>query len=134
MKNNVSSQILLDTQAFLWILIDSPLLSKVAKEVFLNPKVKLYFSIVSIWEIAIKSSLGKLELHTNLETLIQTGLKDTSAQLLSIDLEHVYYVRNLPFHHRDPFDRLLISQAICEKLSVLSIDQQWDKYSIDRIW
>lgn len=127
-------KILLDTQTFLWIISDAPELSKKAKKAFLDQENDLFLSLASIWEMAIKSSLGKLELKQPLEKFIPMQLQENSIFQLDISFRHVVGVTALPFHHRDPFDRLIISQAIHEKLPVLSSDEAFDAYNIQRLW
>ncbi|MCX7117435.1 MAG: type II toxin-antitoxin system VapC family toxin [Legionellales bacterium] len=127
-------RVLLDTHAFLWTATGAPQLSVLATEVFLDPQNELYLSVASIWEIAIKCSLGKLIFHTPIESYILDLLQENSIHLLSIDFRHVIRVSSLPFHHRDPFDRLLISQAIEEKIALLSCDSIFDNYGVERLW
>lgn len=127
-------RILLDTHAFLWTSISSPRLSTKASELFLDPRHDLYLSTASIWEMAIKCSLGKLTFHKPFESYILDILQENSIQQLGIEFRHVTRVAALPFHHRDPFDRLLISQALEEKIAVLSCDTLFDLYGVERIW
>lgn len=127
-------KILLDTQAFLWLIADSPSLSKKAKKFFLDQDNDLFLSLASIWEIAIKMSLGKLKLQQPIEKFIPTQLQENSIFQLEINFRHVVGVTKLPFHHRDPFDRLIISQAIQENLPILSNDAAFDTYNIQRLW
>ena len=127
-------RLLLDTHTFLWAAIDSPQLSPTASELFLDPQNTLYLSIASIWEMAIKCSLGKLTFHKPMEAYILDMLQKNAIQTLAIDFRHVTRVSALAFHHRDPFDRLLISQALEEKIAVLSCDSAFDFYGIERLW
>jgi PIN domain nuclease of toxin-antitoxin system len=127
-------KILLDTHAFLWIISDAPALSKKAKESFLDQENDLFLSLASIWEMAIKSSLGKLTLKQPIEKFFPAQLQENSILQLDISFRHVAHVASLPFHHRDPFDRLIISQAIQENLPILSDDGAFDAYNIQRLW
>lgn len=127
-------RILLDTHAFLWTAVGSSQLSVNATNLFLETQNELYLSVVSLWEIAIKCSLGKLTFNKPIESYILDVLQENAIQLLSIDFRHVMRVTTLPFHHRDPFDRLLISQAIEEKIALLSRDEAFDAYGIERLW
>lgn len=127
-------KVLLDTQAFLWLSINSPLLSKKSKQIFIDEDNDLYLSLASVWEMASKSSIGKLKLRQPIEKFILNQLQENCINQLEIEFRHVTRVENLPFHHRDPFDRLLISQAMEEKMSILSSDAAFDAYSIKRIW
>lgn len=127
-------RILLDTHTFLWAGISPEKLSKTASDLFLDSRHDLYLSIASIWEMAIKCSLGKLIFHKPIEAYILDALQENAIQLLNIDFRHVMRVSSLPFHHRDPFDRLLISQALEEKIAMLSCDNVFDAYGIARLW
>lgn len=127
-------QILLDTHAFLWLAINSPQLSAKAQKIFLNSENELFLSSASVWEMAIKFSLGKLSFHKPFESYILEALQSNDIQLLNVNFRHFARVASLPFHHRDPFDRLLISQLLEEKLTLLSCDSLFDLYEIKRIW
>lgn len=96
--------------------------------------VQLWLSTASVWEMAIKSSLGKLELPSPLSDFLEEQLSATRTSLLEIRAEHAVRVEKLPWHHRDPFDRLLIAQALFEKVPILGRDPDFDAYSIQRIW
>jgi PIN domain nuclease of toxin-antitoxin system len=102
--------ILLDTHAFLWFVADNPRLSKAARVLIEAEDSQPFLSMASLWEIAIKISLGKLE------------------------LEHFATIANLPFHHRDPFDRLIAVQSKIEKMPLVSADTSFDVYEIERVW
>jgi PIN domain nuclease of toxin-antitoxin system len=127
-------KVLLDTQAFLWIISDAPELSKKAKKIFLDQENDHFLSLASILEMAIKSSLGKLKLKQPIEKFLPAQLQENSILQLDISFRHVVGVTSLPFHHRDPFDRLIISQAIQENLPILSCDEVFDAYNIQRLW
>lgn len=127
-------KILIDTQVFLWLIEDNPLLSKKAKKIFLSDENDFNLSLASIWEISIKHSIGKLTIKQPLEKFLHNQLHENHINLLPINFRHVTKVSELPFHHRDPFDRLLIAQAIEEKFPILSSDLAFDKYEIKRLW
>jgi PIN domain nuclease of toxin-antitoxin system len=127
-------KLLLDTHTFLWLIIEDPRLTENVQKLFLNPDNDIFLSIASAWEIAIKSSLGKLHLAEPLEKLITREIKLNGIYLLHIELKHVMTVAGLPFHHCDPFDRILVAQCRSENLPILSSDQNFDKYEIKRIW
>ena len=127
-------KILLDTQAFLWLIADAPQLTRLAKKNFLDQKNELFLSLASIWEIAIKTSIGKLTLNMSVENFIPNQLQENGIIQLDINFRHVARIAKLPFYHRDPFDRLLISQAMEENLSILSSDKAFDRYQINRLW
>jgi len=125
---------LLDTHTLLWVVTDSPKLSKKAKKLYLETDNTILFSLASIWELAIKSSLGKIEFDKSLENFIEENVMKNNIQILNIELPHLLRVEKLPFHHRDPFDRLLISQLIENNLSIISYDKTFDLYDVKRIW
>jgi PIN domain nuclease of toxin-antitoxin system len=126
-------KLLLDTHAFLWFIEDNPRLSTQAKAL-LESDVELLISIASLWEIAIKISIGRLALARPYDILIPQQLEQNVIEVLPISLAHLAIVSTLPFHHRDPFDRLLIAQAIAEQLPIVSADATFDVYSIKRLW
>jgi PIN domain nuclease of toxin-antitoxin system len=124
---------LLDTHTFPWFIDDNPRLSARAKSL-LESDADLLLSVVSLWELAIKVSIGKLTLAQSYDTFVPQQLADNEIEILPISLVHLGVVSSLPFHHRDPFDRLLISQAIIEQLPIVSIDAAFDTYSVKRLW
>jgi PIN domain nuclease of toxin-antitoxin system len=125
---------LIDTHTLLWILKDDSKLSKKAKRLYLDPQNEILFSMSGIWELAIKSSLGRVSLDTSLGEFVQEHIKGNDIGILHIELPHVLRVEQLPFHHRNPFDRLLISQSIENNLPIISSDKNFDLYRIQRIW
>jgi PIN domain nuclease of toxin-antitoxin system len=127
-------RLLLDTHAFLWFIMGSPNLSVNARALIENPANERLLSVASLWEIAIKVSLGKLTLSAPFDELIPAQLKLNGIDLLSIKVDHLSTLTTLPFHHRDPFDRLIIAQAMVEKLPVISIDAAFDTYGVTRDW
>lgn len=127
-------KILLDTHAFLWFVSDAPQLSKKAKRLFLDENNLFVFSIASVWEMAIKTSLGKLHLEQPFEKFVSHQLQENAISILDIQFRHLRKISILPFHHRDPFDRLIICQAIEEDLPVLSSDKAFDDYEVERLW
>jgi len=127
-------KLLLDTHTFLWMITDDTQLTKRAKKDFLDSDNDIYLSMASIWELAIKTSIGKLQVAEPLEKLITLEIKGNGIYLLHIEYKHVMIVAGLPFHHRDPFDRLLAAQCQAENLPILSSDTNFDKYGIKRIW
>lgn len=127
-------KILIDTHALLWFLTDNASLSKKAKEVYLNTENKLYFSVISLWELSIKVSLGKLKLKKNWFPDFLKQLEDNSILWLAITPEHCHQVSTLPFHHRDPFDRMLVCQAMVEKTKILTCDPHMKDYDVECIW
>ena len=126
-------KLLIDTHTFLWFIHDNPNLSDYAASL-LESDADLLLSIASLWEIAIKVNLQKLTLPDAYETFIPHQIQVNSIEILPIAIEHLAVAVKLPLHHRDPFDRLLISQAIAEQVSIISIDQKFDNYAVDRLW
>ncbi len=129
-----SDAYLLDTHTFLWLATEDEGLSPTARELALDPRNDLFLSVASVWEMAIKKSLGRMELTVPLSRLLAEQLRQLRTTLLEIRCEHALLVETLPFHHRDPFDRLLVAQAIEESLPLLSADTQLDAYPVDRVW
>ena len=127
-------RLLLDTHAFLWWIGDAPDLSGRARAAISSPRNECLLSIASCWEMAIKLSLGKLRLPGVFERFIPEQLAANAFQQLTIDFRHVSKVATLPFHHRDPFDRLLAAQAIEEECAIVSADPVFRKYGVKRIW
>lgn len=125
---------LLDTHTFLWMAGDPGRLGPRAREVIESGSARLWLSTASIWEMAIKSSLGKLELSSALSDFLGEQLEATRTSLLDIRAEHAVRVEKLPWHHRDPFDRLLIAQALFEKVPILGRDSEFDAYLVQRLW
>ena len=124
---------LLDTHTFIGFINDSEELKENLKSL-LESDIDLWFSIASLWEIAIKNSLGKLELPDIYDKFIVEQLELNNIEILPITLNHLNAIINLPFHHKDPFDRLLIAQSIIEKVPIISKDLIFDSYLVERIW
>jgi len=127
-------RLLLDTHTFLWWIDDAPELSAKARSTIRNGANECFLSVASCWEMAIEASLGKLALSQPVERFIPEQLAANGFRLLEVDFRHCARVENLPFHHRDPFDRLLVAQAASEKLALVSADAILSKYGIKRIW
>ena len=126
-------KLLLDTHTFLWFIDDNPRLSARAKGL-LESDADLLLSVASLWEISIKVSIGKLTLAQPYDIFIPQQLTNNAVEILPISLAHLDVVSTLPFHHRDPFDRLIIAQAMIEQLPIVSIDAAFDAYSVKRLW
>jgi len=124
--------LLLDTQAFLWWVSDDPRLSARARRAIAATPCVL--SVASCWEMAIKTSLGRLEIPRPVDRFIQEQVEVNGFRLLPMSLAHASSVADLPFHHRDPFDRLLATQARHEEMSIVSSDRVFSKYGVTRIW
>jgi PIN domain nuclease of toxin-antitoxin system len=126
-------KILLDTHTFLWFVNDSVQLSLEAKSL-LESEVDLYLSIASFWEIAIKVRTGKMTLPKPFDEYLPQQIQLNEIEVLQIDLRHLNVITTLPLHHRDPFDRLLIAQAMVEQATIVSADVAFDQYGINRSW
>lgn len=129
-------RVLLDTHAFLWYVGGDDALSKTCYELIENTENTVFVSTASLWEVAIKASLGKLELqgaHT-VQELVEVGIYANRLELLEITPSHLEGVRTLPLHHRDPFDRLIIAQALSENLVLLSRDRAFSVYGVQLLW
>jgi PIN domain nuclease of toxin-antitoxin system len=126
-------KMLLDTCTFLWFVNDSPELSSNAANL-LESDVDLLVSTASLWEIAIKVSLKKIILPDDYERFIPQQIALNNIEILDIRFKHLAIVSKLPFHHRDPFDRLLIAQVISENIQIISADTKFDSYDVDRRW
>lgn len=127
-------RLLLDTHTFLWWVNNDPLLSNPARAIIANERNTCYLSLASCWELAIKVSIGKLQLSKSVDRFISEELTANDFQLLSIDFRHVAKVETLPFHHRDPFDRLLVAQVLSEKMTIISADTVLSEYGVKRVW
>lgn len=125
---------LLDTHSLLWFLAGDESLSERACRIIENPDPDILVSIACVWEIAIKHSLGKLKLARPFDELFPDQLANNSISLLGIRLSHLAEVARMPFHHRDPFDRLLVAQSLSEEIPLLSSDDTLDAYGLERIW
>jgi len=125
---------LLDTQAILWITKDDPRLSNAAAQLFLDSQNKMLLSMASLWEMSIKINLQKLSLGDPLRDFIYKHIRRNDVTILDIDVPHILLLENLPMHHRDPFDRMIIAQAMHENVPIISSDPAFDLYPIRRIW
>ena len=127
---------LLDTHALLWYALNDQKLSTNARDLIVDSTNEIHVSPASFWEIAIKVSIGKLALHQPFETFIDLCLNQYHFLLLPIAPDHTARVAQLPFppKHKDPFDRLLVAQAIAESMAIISDDSQLDAYPVTRLW
>lgn len=128
-----TSRVLLDTNAFLYFINDDPALGKTAKDL-LESETDLLISVASLWEIAIKFSIGKLSLPSSFANFIPAQIRQNDIDILPVTLSHLEKISTLPFHHKDPFDRLIIAQSFVEVTSIVSSDAAFDLYGVERIW
>lgn len=127
-------RLLLDTHAFIWWAIQKERLSPTAIGLCEDRNNDLYLSMVSLWEMQLKTQLGKLQFKLSLNELIEAQQRINGLQLLSIEPQHIYALGQLPFHHKDPFDRLLVAQAITESLPLISADPTLSAYPAQILW
>lgn len=127
-------RLLVDTHAFLWAVLEDRKLSATARAQWLDPTTELYVSPVTLWEIAIKTGLGKLNISQPIDRFFEVELVVNNLTLLAIEPNHAARVAALPQHHGDPFDRMLIAQSLCEGLPILSADAALDAYGVTRVW
>src|SRR5262245_34530776 len=127
-------KLLLDTHSFLWFIDGSLRLSATARQLIEDPANQRLVSIASLWEMAIKASLGRLTFAQPFATLMPEQLQRNSMQVLDIMVAHTAQVATLPFYHRDPFDRMLIAQALVDAIPIVGVDSAFDAYVITRLW
>jgi PIN domain nuclease of toxin-antitoxin system len=127
---------LLDTHSLIWYALDDPRLSPTARALIKDPDNVIMVSPASYWEVAIKVSIGKLTLNQPYEDFLALCLGPSGFRVLPIKPAHTTYVASMPFlrGHKDPFDRLLIAQAIVEDVPIVSVDPAFDPYPVRRIW
>ncbi|MGO8752570.1 MAG: type II toxin-antitoxin system VapC family toxin [Thermoguttaceae bacterium] len=127
-------RLLLDTHTFLWFILDDPRLSATARSPIEDPANDVEVSPASYWEIAIKISLGKYSLPRPYQEFMELQISTNDFRVLHIEPKHTSLVAVMPFHHRDPFDRLLVAQAIAEGIPIISADVRLDAYGVRRLW
>jgi PIN domain nuclease of toxin-antitoxin system len=127
-------RVLLDTHSFLWFIAGDRKLSDTAKAYILDPDNEALLSVASLWEIAIKISLGKLAFARPFDEFIPEQLLSNGITVLTVQVEELGLIARLPFHHRDPFDRLIVTQAITYNFPLISVDTTLDQYEITRLW
>ncbi len=127
-------RVLLDTHAFIWLVQDTAHLSAGARALVRNPETEPLVSIASLWEMAIKSNRGRLDLAHPLPRFVDEGLRVHSIGLLNVRFDHVVRFERLPRHHKDPFDRMIAAQALEENVPVVGRDRMLDEYGVDRRW
>jgi len=126
--------LLLDSHTFIWSYDEQHKLSQTALQAMSNPANIMFLSVASAWEIQIKIMIGKFKLQDPLTDVIAEQQQINGLQILPVKLFHALYLENLPLHHKDPFDRLLISQAIVENMTLVSADANFAKYQVNLLW
>ena len=128
---------IIDTHTFLWFSEGSTQLSIQSRKIIEDTNNEIFVSIASLWEISIKTSLSKLEISGTYESVLEDVI-NANMEILPINFLHTVYQNKLPFHHKDPFDRMIVSQALAEKMSLISRDEILDNYFMEsnekRIW
>ena len=125
---------LVDTHSLIWFISGDPLLSSRARQLIDDEENQIFISIAGLWEMAIKFSIGKLNLEKPFEDIFPDQLEINSIEILGIRIDHLKIAARLPFHHRDPFDRLMIAQSLIDGLPLLSVDDVFDDYGVERYW
>ncbi|MBI2767458.1 MAG: type II toxin-antitoxin system VapC family toxin [Chloroflexi bacterium] len=126
--------LLVDSHAFLWSDSEPGKVGVRAREAIASTANRRYFSLASVWELAVKAGTGKLELDDDLESFVRDELRRWRMELLPIELRHAARVRNLPHHHKDPFDRLLVAQAQAESMVIVTNDRMIARYDVQVVW
>ncbi len=124
-------RVLLDTHVFLWAIGDPDRLSSRIRDTIQDARNEVLLSIVSAWEIAVKSSRGKLDFPRPAMTFVQRQLSNHRIGILPLRLAHLAALEKLPWHHRDPFDRMLVAQCLEEGASLVTVDKQLDRYGLE---
>ena len=130
----MSLDLLFDMHSFVWWADAPEKLSRVALAALEDENNRLFLSDVSIWEMQIKVQLGKMKLKLPLQDLIDSQQRDNEVEILSITTEHILALDNLPFHHKDPFDRLLIAQSLVEDFTIVTVDSEFPAYPAKLLW
>lgn len=127
-------RLLLDTHAFLWFVDGSDELSHAARNLIEDPGNQRLLSVASLWEMAIKVSIGKLKLAVSFTELVEREIRGNAIELLAIRPGHLDELAKLPFHHRDPFDRMIVAQGLTEDIPIISRDKAFESYSAKVLW
>ncbi|HLP90405.1 MAG TPA: type II toxin-antitoxin system VapC family toxin [Nostocaceae cyanobacterium] len=125
---------LIDTHTFIWYITDNSRLSSQVLDLINDENNQIFLSIASIWEMGIKHGLGKLTFTMPFEMFLTQQLSINDFSVLDIKISHIITVSQLPLYHRDPFDRMLIAQAVVENITVISADTVFDAYPVQRLW
>ena len=127
-------RLLLDSQSLIWYVDQDQLLSRPAHAAITDPQNDLLLSAAAVWEIGIKCGLGKLSLSAPFQGWMTKAIADLSLDILPITVAYTAVQATLPSHHRDPFDRMLVAQALVEQVSIVSSDAIFDRYGVMRLW
>ena len=127
-------KLLLDTHTALWFWWNDPKLSKTARELIILPTNQKFVSLATPWEVAIKINLGKIDLGTPIDEYFPSQMSMNCFSWLRLTIKHFLAVSQMPLHHRDPFDRMLIAQSLSENMPIVSADTAFDAYPVLRLW
>lgn len=127
-------KLLLDSHSFIWWRDEPTKLSSTAYDESSNPNNDIFLSVITVWELQIKIALNKFTFKGGLENAVEDERQKNGFQILPVKLSHALYLENLPLHHKDPFDRLLISQAIIENMTLVTADPEFSKYQVNLLW
>ena len=127
-------RLLLDTHTFLWFILDDPQLSSTARNLIEDSAHEVEVSPASYWEIAIKIKLGKYALPQPYQQFMETQIAANDFRILPIEPRHTALLTTMELHHKDPFDRLLVAQALAENVPIIGVDSQFDAYGVQRFW
>lgn len=125
---------ILDTHAFLWFVTDDPQLSVAALAFIVDPRHEIFVSPANYWEIAIKVSIGKYLMTVPFGDFFTSGIQGNDFVILPVGIRHATVLASLTMHHKDPFDRMIISQALAEQMPIVGNDSMFDAYGVERIW
>lgn len=126
--------LLLDSHTFVWTHEEPQKLSAKAAAEIRNPANDLFLSAASVWELQIKIQIGRFKFNDAIENIIAEQQLTNGMQILPVNLAHALYLKNLPLHHKDPFDRILIAQAIVENMILISVDPKFSMYPANLLW
>ena len=127
-------RLLLDTHTVLWFVLNDPQLSRPADALITDPTNEVLISPATYWEMAIKVAKKKLDLLAPYDDFMKRGIEGNNFTILPIETKHTSVLTTMPMHHKDPFDRLIVSQALVERIPVVSVDLEFDAYGVNRLW
>jgi len=130
----IKKKFLFDTHAFLWLKNEPQKVSKLVLDTYQDTNNIAYLSVTSLWEMQIKNQLGKLQFDVPLPEMIEEQCLLNDLRILPIEQKHIFELSNLPFFHKDPFDRLLIAQARVEQIPIITADSLFVQYPVEVIW